>query len=252
MTLTRTGRMWDALGRKDPLWAILTADDKRGNRWRIDEFFATGEREIEGETTYVRSLGIELDRRSALDFGCGVGRLTQALAKRFDVVWGVDIAASMIDLAERFNRYPSRCHYRLNTRADLKMFESGSLGFVYSNLVLQHLEPRYQRAYLKEFIRVLAPGGILLFQLPSEQIDPAGRSQSIRRRIKAVVPVPVVRAYRRLRWGGQSPRTLIELWPMPKDEVLNALKADGATVLDVRPDDSAGPNWPGFRYLVTK
>ena len=38
-------------------------------------------------------------RRSALDFGCGIGRLSQALAEHFDQVYGVDISPKMIELA---------------------------------------------------------------------------------------------------------------------------------------------------------
>lgn len=86
MTLKRLRRHWDLLGKKDPLWAVLALESKRGNRWGVDEFFATGQDEIEEVTKYVEALGVELDRRNALDFGCGVGRLTQALADRFEVV----------------------------------------------------------------------------------------------------------------------------------------------------------------------
>ena len=121
MTLERLRRHWDLLGKKDPLWAVLALENKRGNRWRVDEFFATGQDEIEEVTKHMGALGVELDRRNALDFGCGVGRLTQALADRFEVVWGVDIAPSMIEQATRFDRHPGTCHYILNERADLRM-----------------------------------------------------------------------------------------------------------------------------------
>lgn len=174
MTLKRLRRQWDVLGKTDPFWAVLTADDKRDNRWSIEEFFASGEREIDEVTAYVESLGVELDRGRALDFGCGPGRLTQALANRFAAVWGVDIAPSMIEQAERYDRHHGTCHYSVNERADLKMFESESFGFIYSVIVLQHIKPRYQRAYIREFVRILAPGGVLVFQLPSEAI-PVGR-----------------------------------------------------------------------------
>ncbi len=70
---------WDAFGKNDPMWAILTAPGKRGNKWQAEEFFETGGREIEELMKYVQSLGVSLSRRRALDFGCGVGRLTQAV-----------------------------------------------------------------------------------------------------------------------------------------------------------------------------
>ncbi len=38
---------WTVLGERDPLWAILVDPSKRGNRWRVEEFFETGRREID-------------------------------------------------------------------------------------------------------------------------------------------------------------------------------------------------------------
>jgi SAM-dependent methyltransferase len=250
MTLKRLRRHWDVLGKKDPLWAVLASDDKRGNRWHVDEFFATGEGEIEEVTTYVEALGVELDHRNALDFGCGVGRLTQALADRFDVVWGVDIAPSMIEQAKLYDRHAGTCHYILNERADLQMFESESFGFIYSNIVLQHMDPRYQRSYIREFVRVLAPGGVLVFQLPSEWIEGEhGTWGRLKLAIKSLAPSPILSAYKRIRWGR---RALIKMWGMPREEVTRLLRAEGATMLDTREDGFAGANWAGFRYTVTK
>lgn len=94
---------WDNLAKIDPLWAILADAEKKGNRWKIAEFFETGVKEINSLMEYVDSLDITIAQENsrALDFGCGVGRLTQALANYFDQVYGVDIAPSMIELADR-------------------------------------------------------------------------------------------------------------------------------------------------------
>lgn len=59
---------------------------------------------------YVRSLNIDCPRKHALDFGCGVGRLTQALAAHFDEVTGVDISPSMIKLAKKYSRHGDGCN----------------------------------------------------------------------------------------------------------------------------------------------
>ena len=156
----------------------------------------------------------------------------------------------MIEQAERYDRHRGVCHYSVNERPDLKMFASESFGFIYSMIVLQHIKPRYQRAYLKEFVRVLAPGGVLVFQLPSEPIP---RRSALRGRlkpiIKSITPDPVLGAYRRVRWGRGSNT---EMWGMPKGDVISLLQEEGARILDVREDTSAGKNWAGFRYAVMK
>src|SRR5215472_8256894 len=96
---------WDACARNDPLWAIITDPRKRGNRWDVSEFFGTGVVEITGVLGYIQSLGISLPRERALDFGCGVGRLSQALAEYFNEVHGVDVSPSMVELARQYNRH---------------------------------------------------------------------------------------------------------------------------------------------------
>jgi SAM-dependent methyltransferase len=168
MSLKDVQKNWNEFGRTDPLWAILTVPDKKNNQWNTEEFFDTGQREIAEVMTYVGTLPVSLARRRALDFGCGVGRLTQALCDYFESCVGVDIAASMIKQARLYNRHGDRCQYFLNESNDLRLFADDTFDLVYSVIVLQHMAPRYSRKYIQEFFRVLAPGGLAIFQIPSE------------------------------------------------------------------------------------
>jgi hypothetical protein len=163
-------RNWDEFGKTDPLWAIMTEPDKRDGKWDRAAFFKTGADQIARAMAQISDLGITPARDRCLDFGCGVGRLTQALCDYFDTCCGVDIAPSMIALAEQYNRYPQRCHYYVNAFPDLRIFEDSTFDFVYSCIVLQHMYPIYSKSYIKEFLRVLRPGGVLVFQMPSEEI----------------------------------------------------------------------------------
>src|SRR5213075_3164955 len=138
------------------------------------EFFRTGVVEIDDVMAYVDRLGLKFARRAALDFGCGVGRLTQALCGHFDAAVGVDIAPSMIDKARAYNRHGERCRYSLNVSDDLSQFDDGQFDFIYSNIVLQHMLPRYSKKYVREFLRLLAPGGVAVLQLPTDRILAAG------------------------------------------------------------------------------
>jgi SAM-dependent methyltransferase len=164
-------RNWDEFGRRDPLWAILSEPGTQGGRWDLDAFLAAGEAEIDDAFERLDALGIEVKLGTALDFGCGVGRLTQALGRRFDRVHGVDIASTMIDEGRRINRLGARCEYHVNHAPDLGLFADATFDFVYTTLVLQHMEPRYIESYIGEFGRVLAPGGVAMFQVPSAPAD---------------------------------------------------------------------------------
>ena len=171
MSLAEVRKSWDALGAEDPLWAVLTDDRYRGGRWDEDAFFATGAEEIAGVVRDLDRLGKPARRGRCLDFGCGVGRLTQALAAHFESCDGVDIAASMIAAARRLDRSGGRCAFHVNDAPDLALFPAGTFDFVYSNIVLQHMPPEAAKAYIPEFLRVLAPGGVAMFEIPSENIE---------------------------------------------------------------------------------
>ena len=173
MRLSELQRQWDRLGQRDPFWAILTRDDKRGGGWTAGEFFADGIREIDEILRAARGFGIAIPTGRALDFGCGAGRLTQALCAHFEHADGVDIAPAMLALARQHNRYPERCRYHLNQSSDLRLFPDGAFNFICSLIVLQHVPQASARDYIREFVRVLAPGGLLVFQIPSEESDAA-------------------------------------------------------------------------------
>jgi SAM-dependent methyltransferase len=166
---------WDRFGQIDPLWAILSSPDKINSNWNRAEFFQTGVDEINRVMQYVDSLGISVSMKRAVDFGCGVGRLTQALCRYFDECRGIDIAPSMIDLARKYNQFGDRCVYHFNQTDALPDFETSGWDFVFSKLVLQHMVPRYSENYIREFVRILRPGGVAIFQIPAElHVAPGG------------------------------------------------------------------------------
>lgn len=168
MDLRELQRHWDTFGRVDPFWAILTDPSRRGNRWDPEAFFATGREEITAHLADAARLGVPAGRARALDFGCGAGRLTQALGDHFDRVVGVDVAPSMVALARQHNRHGERCTYVVNDAPDLRVLGDAPFDLIYTGRVLQHIEPRYSTAYMREFVRLLAPGGYLSFDVPSE------------------------------------------------------------------------------------
>jgi SAM-dependent methyltransferase len=155
-------REWEELAQLDPLFAILTEKGKQFRKWDREEFFASGRAEIDA---LMQSWGFEGGSNGrALDFGCGVGRLSSALRSYFGEVFGVDISEEMVELATSFT--PS-CTFQVNQTDDLGAFQDDSFDFIYSNIVLQHQPTKeVARGYIREFIRILKPTGIAVFQIP--------------------------------------------------------------------------------------
>jgi 2-polyprenyl-3-methyl-5-hydroxy-6-metoxy-1,4-benzoquinol methylase len=220
-------RRWEALATTDPMWAILTHPDRGCGGWDQESFFATGTEQVRDLLARIADLGWDLPRHQALDFGCGIGRLTQALCGHFDEVTGVDVAPTMIETAETYNRHGDACVYRLNQRADLGEFPDRSFDLVYSTLVLQHLPPALSELYVGEFVRVVDDDGLAVFQIPT------ARRASI----------PLAAAMRRL------VKTGLEMHPVPRATVESWIDAAGGELvaaLDSSPDDAHD----GLLYVV--
>jgi SAM-dependent methyltransferase len=246
--LQKLQKQWDAWGKQDPMYVILVDENKKGGKWDREEFFRTGRHEIEHLLETVRSLEIPLRFGRALDFGCGLGRLSQALAPRFERVDGVDIAPSMVAQARDANQHPGRCHYHVNGADNLSLFPDASFDFIYSNIVLQHVEPQFAKRYVREFFRLLAPGGLAVFQIPSE-LSPdflASRSR-LRVRIGQLL-APVVS---RMKEAGPEPPS-IYMYPVPRKEVERIIGESGVQLEAALEDPSSGPEWTAYRYFVRK
>lgn len=243
MNLKETRVEWECLGKVDPYWAVLTDPDKVGGRWNKSEFFKTGEEEIQQVFNELSRRNIKIKFYNALDFGCGVGRLTFTLAKYFKIVSGVDISSSMINEANKLNILPKKCKYYLNKRKDLSLFQDNSFDFIYSSIVLQHNEPNISIGYLKEFSRVLNSKGILVFQLPSERIS------LITKFYNFFIPRQILNLIRRFT---RPHGLIIEMHPIPKAKVVKALNNFGFEVIAVLKDRMAGSNYVSFKYFCRK
>ena len=258
MELKELQRQWDILGKEDPLWAIITWDEKRGNKWDLAEFFSTGAQEISEVMEYLSRLHLDCPRQRALDFGCGVGRLTRPLASYFAKVTGIDIAPSMIAKAQALDP-EHRCEFILNERADLSMFPDSGFDFIYSNIVLQHMRPDYSTAYIREFCRVLAPGGVAIFQLPSKDKPPVKHS-SWKDLVRPLIPTPLLHWYRH-RYRGLPPvepstapaRPRMEMmYTVPKAQILDLIERSGCRLVDAIENAASGPAYESWRYCIAK
>ncbi len=252
--LARLGHQWNALGRRDALGAVLTRP-WTAPEWDVADFFETGRADVERLMRAIARRAPRLTTRRALDFGCGVGRLTQPLANHFTEVQGVDVAASMIARARLENPTPARCHFVVNRRPHLRRFKTGTFDLVYSRLVLQHMPPSLVRRYIPEFVRVLAPGGLLVFQLPAVISDPRRSfcEAPVRGRFKRALPRRMVQAYRGLKYPlCQPPPSGMDMFGMARDTVVELVEGAGGRIFVTTSDDSHGTRAPGFEYWVTR
>jgi ubiquinone/menaquinone biosynthesis C-methylase UbiE len=240
MPRDRNRAAWEDWGRVDPYWAILAWPEARHGRWDVDEFFATGVEWVASVLADARRLGRPVRHGTAVDFGCGVGRLTRALAPHFERTYGLDVASTMIEQARRLDaqRGASGAEFVLHDHDDLSRVASGSVDFVLCLLVLQHLPARAAiEVYLREFVRVLAPGGVAVVQLPVH-VPGAGPPGPVPLRVRATgwlraAGVRPAFLYERLGWQPEMPMSGI-----PYEETVAIFESAGGQLLEALPETS--------------
>ena len=215
--------------------AVCSLPERRGS-WSTAEFLATGEAEIAGILGGLQQHGLLPPMGRAMDFGCGLGRLSRALSNRFTEVVGVDLSEQMVAQARASNNDVPNCDFVVNPRADLATFEADSFDSVLSLIALQHVARRDTvRTYIREFVRVTAPGGVLVFQVPSE-VAWRIRYHPLRLANRAVHHLPWVPDALVRRLINHSMR----LTALSERDVRSLLTASGAAVATAFQDDRGG------------
>lgn len=244
-SLAKLQRNWEGLAQADPLWAICVDPTKRGNKWTLEEFRETGRKEIETVLSYLRSLGLELNTSvPALDFGCGIGRLTRPLSQHFSECWGVDISPTMIRLAQELHSGYPRCKFWLNDTDRLSKFSDAYFGFAYTSITLQHIPRKHVANYLREFARVLSPHGALVFQVADTDRNSAVQQLrnfiGFRRRWKRLLSPQDIDSFH------------MEMHCIPGDEVRRILSNTDLRILDVRLTNSTDGSFNGDLRILDR
>jgi SAM-dependent methyltransferase len=127
---------------------------------------------VSGEDTVARILDIiheRVDRdfspASALDFGCGVGRIALPLAKRCDRVVGVDVSDGMLRQARLRRDQLGLSNLRLVKGDDRLSAVNDSFDLITSYIVLQHIACTRGERLLARLLEMLNPGGIAALHL---------------------------------------------------------------------------------------
>jgi SAM-dependent methyltransferase len=223
MSFQSVNKDWEGLAKQDAMWAILTNPDKAGNKWEQDDFFASGIKEIRKVFDYLKKNNcLPAENLKALDFGCGVGRLTRALAGLFETVEGIDVSPTMISKANELNvDLKERVHFSVNQNTITK-FDHNSFSFIYTTIVLQHIPYPQQVEYIKEFARILKPGGVMVFQIPTKDI----RKLSLTQKVKSTI-----RVRERLSKIGIGTYHHMQMNPVDENEIVKVLNVGYCMVL---------------------
>lgn len=241
LNLSRLQKNFESLAAEDPLWTVLSDSSKKGGKWDPEEFYQSGEDCIRGLQERLELIGIKMEQELALDFGCGVGRLTFPLSRRFEKAIGVDISESMIAAAKQNAQRGNNCEFILNTEDTLTFIEPNTLDFAYSDIVFQHIAPRFSKRYFLEIARALKPSGTFVFQLPSHLIQGSPILKRFSYALKGIS--------QKLGLG----KAYFEMNAIPRDQLIHFMQKEAGLKHIVDWDyPVAGPNWQSYLYVFQK
>jgi len=151
---------WEQRAAEDARFYICTdvpADDA--------SFFASGARDYDRHVRpFLCARAFDPRGKTALEIGCGVGRMTTAFSEEFGEAVGIDVSAEMVKKAQA--RGVPRARYLLGSGCDLSGVADASVDFVFSYIVFQHIpEKAVILRYFAEAARVLRPGGLFRFHV---------------------------------------------------------------------------------------
>lgn len=163
--LRRERSRWERLAR-DPYYAVINAEANRSSRFTDDAKRAlvdSGERDVAQTVEDIRHwLAPDFLPNEAVDFGCGVGRLTMPLAHLARHVTGVDISEAMLVEASRNCAGAKIDNATFVTSDDYFGADRAveRVDFIHAFIVFQHIPPRAGMWLAEQLIGRLRVGGI--------------------------------------------------------------------------------------------
>ena len=165
---------WRSISEREPHFGVLaTPEFLRANLTpeAVETFYRSGVSTMAFVADRLQRRSSGFAPKSAVDFGCGVGRLTFAMRNYADEVSGVDVAPAMLEIA--------RARARTTGVEGVTFGETppSSTHWINSCIVFQHIPPRRGLPLLASLIGALEPGGFISVQLTLyRRVRPARRA----------------------------------------------------------------------------
>ncbi len=148
---------WRELGRHEPYWGVISHPEFLSENITpegIESFYLSGRQYIAEMIETLTRLTGQVPSGPALDFGCGVGRLAEAMAEHVPTT-GLDISPGMLEVARK----------RGGKATYTDELPVGPFGWINSFIVFQHIPPERGLDLLEDLLVRLAPGGMTSIQL---------------------------------------------------------------------------------------
>jgi SAM-dependent methyltransferase len=233
----RTQMQWEHLGKTEPYWSVLTQPQYYQNEFanHKDEFYASGAFSRQLFVSALMRCGISpAYLHTCLEVGCGVGRITEHLAKVFDKVIGTDISGQHVELAQGYLQDKGIGNVELVHWQQIEQLKRlPKVDAVFSVITLQHNPPPIMAWLLSQLLGCLNPSGVAYLQIPSYR---SGYLFEVER------------------YMNSTATPTMEMHFLPQQDVFRVIRDAGCLCLEVREDGMVGDesNMLSNSYLIQK
>ena len=231
--------VWDNYGRTDPYWSVLTSEQWRAanmsREGALEQFYASGESDLQRLQAWLDRNGLTVGEDAVCaEYGCGVGRCTIWLARRFRRVLAFDVSQSHLEAARDWlgrHGVDNVDFILVRGPDDLKQIKN--IDVFYSIIVLQHNPPPIIRAILDAAFSGIAPKGLAFFQVPTYALD--------------------YRFDLNKYMNGGAWAQHMEMHCLPQRKIFKLGQRHGLVPVEVQPDNLVGPpQWISNCFLLQR
>jgi SAM-dependent methyltransferase len=163
----RIKQSWEHLGDTRAHHSVLTNKDFLPNslEQNIGAFWKSGENEVKEIEAILKRHKLNIEEiKTAVEYGCGVGRVTVPLSKRVRAMHAYDISRPHLEYAkEHANEECATINFNIVSDPLGKLLPCD---LFYSRIVFQHNPPPIIYKLIENAMEALNPGGIAIFQVP--------------------------------------------------------------------------------------
>jgi len=216
-------RNWDARARENPRayinWPEVSDDETA--------FFESGRVDYgRFVAPFLGRMNFDPRNKTALEIGCGIGRIARWMSADFGHYVGVDVSPEMVRKASIYG--VPNATFQPVSGGDLTGIADASVDFVFSFAVFQHVpDKKAILNYISETARVLRSGGIFRLHMKGLWTYSAGGmalEAGLTRPLMSGLRLPFLRVRQMDTWQGVS---------IPPDEAVHECNTRGLKVEDV-------------------
>jgi len=226
---------WEKFGKKDPYYWVTTDSRYKDSKLTKNvqkHFFDSADKYLDSIFKVIRKhLDSSFNPERALDFGCGVGRVTIPLARHCNYVLGVDVAESMIAEAEKNRELYLLYNIEFSTLAKNPISLTDSFDFVHSIYVFQHIRTKQGFKTIIQLIDALKENGIGMLHFITFQAQ-----RPIKKKIIywLCANIPMFNAINNIRKGKSFSAPMYEMNNYPLNKLFEILREKECSHIYVR------------------